>query len=398
MAIPLKYNFRNLLRRKIRTVLTVLGIALVVFVEVFTLSFATGLMNNIRNNGDPDNVIVLSAKAGTTIWFSEIAGSEADALKSNLDNLKPPIEGYEDDEGEWHEEIPYWSPEVNYMTDIENFPENRLVTVRGIDPKTAFIVNTQVRVAEGEGPFDDYSIVVGPLVAAKLGVPDEMLKIGKFIRFKEQDWTITGRLSAPGTMMESEIWCHHDNLMEKFDRTTYAAVKIKAKRTDLVPALMKEIKRKQRFKELEAYHEPDFYKGYADQFNKFTVMALITAIVIAIGGVFTGINTMYTAVVGRIREIGMLQVIGFSKRAVVSSFLAESLMISLIGGIIGCTAGYMLINGAVFSLSWFAFKLNVTMPILAVGFATAFFIGLIGALFPALRGVQMRMVDAMRYN
>ena len=87
MAIPLKYNIRNLFRRKIRTVLTVLGIALVVWIVVFTLAFATGLRANMKNNGDPDNVIILSAKAGTTIWFSAIVRNNAEPLKY-LDGIK----------------------------------------------------------------------------------------------------------------------------------------------------------------------------------------------------------------------------------------------------------------------------------------------------------------------
>ena len=173
--------------------------------------------------------------------------------------------------------------------------------------------------------------------------------------------------------------------------------KLKAKTIKDADKLEAYINKSQRFQEMRAWREDRFFDDYAQGLNKFINMSIIIAMVIGIGGIFTGVNTIYTAVTGRIREIGMLQVIGFSKNAVVVSFILESLMISVVGGLVGCFVGYMF-DGAVVSLTWFAFKVKVDGLTLLIGFATAIAIGFFGALFPAIRGVKMRMVDAMRYN
>ncbi|TET37255.1 MAG: FtsX-like permease family protein [Planctomycetota bacterium] len=398
MAIPFKYNFRNLLRRKIRTILTLLGIALVVWIMVFTLAFARGLKANMKNNGDPDNIIILSAKAGTTIWFSAISRNNAAPLKylDGVKSVRIPDPEFPDDR-EMDEVIECWSPEVQYMTEVDDVPSRQLISVHGVDPARAFHVNSQVRITKGAGPFDNYSIIIGSLVAAKLGIPRERLAVGRTLHFKDAEWTITGTFTAPGTMMDSEIWCHHENIMTQFNRKEFAMVKLKAVSPAYVPKILAAIKKNRRYQELAAYHEPDFFKDYASGHNKFSIMAIVTAVVIAVGGIFTGINTMYTAVVGRIREIGMLQVIGFSKAQVLLSFIFESLIISATGGLIGCLAG-LAFNGIPLTLTWFAFELKVDFTILAIGFATALVIGVVGAFFPALQGIRMRMVDAMRYN
>jgi len=148
--------------------------------------------------------------------------------------------------------------------------------------------------------------------------------------------------------------------------------------------------------ELKATTEMDFFKEINSTFRTFALIGMIMAGVITVGGIMAGMNTMYTAVSGRIREIGMLQVIGFSKRSIVGSFLAESVLIALAGGAIGCLLG-SLVNDIPMQITMTAFKFRVDEFVVAGGLALALLIGFIGALLPAMRAVRLRMVDAMRY-
>jgi ABC-type antimicrobial peptide transport system permease subunit len=360
----------------------------VVWVVVLTGAFAQGLRQNLRNNGDPENVIVLSAKAGMTVWFSEIPKSYAASLER--------LEGVRLAETKEGERTPCVSPEVQFTTELSGVERGRIVTIRGIEPSRAFLVNAQVHLAGGAAPTERFEVIVGPLVAAKLGLPPERLAIGQTLEFKDATWTITGHFEAPGTMFESEIWCHLDNVMTQFDRTMYALIKLKAADPGEAAALCERMVRNTRYDELRAYPEEVFFQDYASSFNRFSAMALIGALVIAIGGVCTGLNTMYASVAGRIREMGMLQVLGFGRRDILLAFLVESLCIALVGGALGCLGG-LLFHGVPLSITWLAFTLHVDALVLAAGAASALLIGVLGGLLPAWRGCRIPMIDAMRH-
>ena len=149
--------------------------------------------------------------------------------------------------------------------------------------------------------------------------------------------------------------------------------------------------------ELRAVSEQDYYRGYAESFRTFALIGGVMALVITLGGIMVGMNTMYTAVMGRIREIGTLQIIGFSKRAVLVGIITESVIIALVSGAIGCGLGY-LANGLPMKIPMAAFRVNVSAQVILLAMGASLLIGLVGAFIPASRALRLRMVDAVRHQ
>ncbi|MBU0754871.1 MAG: ABC transporter permease, partial [Planctomycetes bacterium] len=171
-------------------------------------------------------------------------------------------------------------------------------------------------------------------------------------------------------------------------------IRIKLKDTARMAALCKRLSTDEQF-EVKAFAEQVYFADYAEGFDYFQKFARILALIIIGGGLIAGMNTMYTAVLGRVREIGTLQVIGFSKRSVLVAILTESLLISMAGGGMGCVLG-VLANGLPMKIPMAAFRVQVDGVVLLWAMGAALFIGLAGAYIPAYRALKLRMVDAVR--
>jgi hypothetical protein len=216
MALPLRYNFRSLLRRKTRAVMTALGIGLAVLVSMLMLALSTGLMNSIRATGHPLNVLVTS-KGTETTEFSAIDLRVLDVLRFS------PYVALKDGQ-------PLASPELYFTTQIETAPgvPSAPALVRGVLP-LALVVNDQVRVTAGRFPNQPGEIMVGPLVWTNLGLSPERLAIGQSLIFEGTPWKIVGQFTAPGTAFESEIWGPLDNLMVAARRSELSSIVLRAK-------------------------------------------------------------------------------------------------------------------------------------------------------------------------
>jgi ABC-type antimicrobial peptide transport system permease subunit len=403
MGMPLRYNVRNLFRRKLRSFLTVMGIGLVVAIAVVMLAYSRGLLWSLRNNGDPDNLIVLSRRA-TNHEFSSIKQTELDRLGALLaDEIAyyPPDEELTEDD----DQVELLAPFISHASlvqigglDEAGDTETRRGVIQGVDRDRALHVHRGLTVREGGRAFtddDERVAMVGGLAYARLGVDPEDLQVGTVLRFMGADWPIIGVFDAPGTSADGEIWVPLEELQTVLMRTDFSYFILKANDEGAMTSAVDYINRTEQM-ELRAVSEREYRRGFEETFRTFAMIGGVMALVITLGGVMVGMNTMYTAVAGRIREIGMLQVLGFSKRAVLLSFLFESVLITLAGGALGCALG-AIVNDMPMTTAMGVFLFRVDGFVVALGLALAVVIGLVGAFIPAFRAVRLRMVDAMRY-
>jgi ABC-type lipoprotein release transport system permease subunit len=405
VAVPLKYNVRNLLRRKARTALTVGGIAVTVFVIVVTLALMQGMWGSVSNTAAPDNILLLSRKGQTAIQ-SQIEGTDA-ALLETLPAVKRNAEG-----------VGYISPELIYMITVtfDEHPEVGRVKarIRGIDPQVAFLVHDQVRVREKDrargvtGPQKNGGILVGANAHIRLGVPKEWLGVGRSLWFGKKPpnpkhdqgkLTIIGHFEAPGTAYQTEIWFELEDLKALVEVRKISAIALKVQDPKAVPATLDAVHRREDVK-LDGLSEKDYFADYYESLNSASVMIVLICLVVCGGGVLVGMNTMYTAVMGRIREIGTLKVLGYRSEQVLLSFLVESALISGASGVLGTAAAFLLpllfqdFRGlTVFQTS---FQFRISPEVAAAGVAAALVMGVVGAFPPALKGVRMKVVDALR--
>ncbi|MHC4597614.1 MAG: ABC transporter permease [Planctomycetota bacterium] len=407
MAVPLKYNVRNLLRRKARTALTVGGIAVTVFVIVVTLALMEGMWGSIANTAAPDNLLLVSRKGQTTIQ-SQIEGTDS-ALLETLPGLRRNEKG-----------IGYVSPELIYaitLTFDEHADAGRYnARIRGVDPEVAFLVHDQVKIAAADrrrgvdGPRADGGILVGGNAHIRLGVPKEWLAVGKVLWFgKKPDdpsaalgkLVVLGHLDAPGTAYQTEMWFELEFLKALVEVRMISTIALKVDAPDRVKPAIESIHAREDVK-LDGLSEREYYADYYESLNAASIMIVLICFVVCGGGILVGMNTMYTAVMGRIREIGTLKVLGFRSGQVLLSFLIESAMLSGAAGVLGTAGAFLLpfvfqdFRGlTVFQTS---FHFGVSMEVAGLGMGIAVAMGVLGALPPALKGVRLKVVDALRYT
>ncbi|MHC4079128.1 MAG: ABC transporter permease [Planctomycetota bacterium] len=402
MGLPLRYNCRNLLRRKLRTCLTILGIALVIATSVMMMAYSRGLLLSTRSNGDADNVMILSRRA-TDTTFSSLEKAQVDVLSGMLGEEVvwwPP----EDEVAEGEYRVDLIAPYVGHtflirVAGVEGgrYGERKLGLVKGIDPQRAFSMRHQLRLAAGRklDPDDEKAAMVGSMVWARLGIDKADVGVGKVLEFNGVAWPIVGVFDAGGSDADGEIWVPIDELLTVLNRTVFNYAIAKAPSPEGVAKMVQIVNRSDQT-ELRAVSEKEYYRGFAESFDTFALIGLIMALIISVGGLTVGMNTMYTAISGRVREIGMLQVIGFSKGSILVSVLVESLLIALLGGALGCAAG-SLVNGIPMKVTMGVFLLRADALVVGLGMGLALLIGFFGALVPARSALKLGKVEAMRY-
>ncbi|MFH1231331.1 MAG: FtsX-like permease family protein [Planctomycetota bacterium] len=385
MGLPLKYNIRNLKRRKMRTLLTMAGIALFVLVAIFMLAFSRGMLLTIKSTGSPDNIRVLSRK-GQGESHSSLEAADYNLLR-NIPEIKKNAQGE-----------PLISLDVYYPCAINVVGANyqgRHGIVRGIEP-SVFEVNDKAKITEGTAPGKGFQVMAGKLAYAKMGVPKEVIAVGSKISFENTEWTIVGKFSADGTAMESEFWVDVGDLNTIINRQTYTSATFKLNNLVDMERIIRDLNSRMDIL-VKAVSEQSYYQEYASGFERIVYLAIIMSLLALLGGLMNGMNTMYTAILGRIREIATLKILGFSKTAIVTSFIMESLFISLGGAIIGSLIGLSL-NGIPAKLGMFAFTFRVDALVLLSGLVIALVIGVFGALIPALKATKIEIPQALRYE
>lgn len=385
MAIPLSYNLRNLVVRKTTTLMTALGIALTVAVLLAVLALVNGLRVTLTTTGDPLHVIVMR-KGSTSELVSLFTRTQFQDLK-----FKPGI-------ASGHDGQPLASLEMITVINLVNVdnPDGANVTVRGLQP-TGIEMRRNVKIATGRWfTSGRRELVVGNSVARRFPAAG----LGKKIQLGRGDWDIVGVFDAGRGAQDSEIWGDLNQIASDFNRVEVLSSAL-LRATDEVTAktLINDINSDRRL-ELTAASEKDYYDQQTDSAAPIEYTGIIVAIIMAVGSSFAAMNTMYAAVSRRAREIGTLRVLGFSRFSILLSFFFEGVLLSALGGLLGCLL-VMPLNGITTAIgsnnfSELAFDFTVTPKIMLTGIAFAVVLGSFGGLFPARSASRKEILTALR--
>jgi putative ABC transport system permease protein len=384
MNIPLIYNLRNLVVRKTTTVMTAAGIALTVAVLVSSLALVNGLRTTFANTGNPLQVLVL--RKGSNAELGSFVSRESFALLGTMsgiarDSSNEPIASLE-------------MVQVINLPSVDD-PKGMNVTLRGLLP--IGIAMRNVHLVSGRWYQAGHrEIVVGKSVAQRY--PDAQL--GRHLRFGKGDWSIVGVMDGGQSALNSEIWGDLNQVSSDYNREdSLSSILVRASDAAAVPSLLKAIGADRQLN-LTALSEPAYYAGQTSSGAPLEFLGILVAIIMAFGSSFAAMNTMYASVSRRTREIGTLRVLGFSRMSILLSFLIESLLLSIAGGILGCLITLPL-NGVTtgvgnfFTFSEIAFHFRVGLSTMAIGVIFAAIVGAIGGFFPARNAARKEILGAL---
>jgi putative ABC transport system permease protein len=268
------------------------------------------------------------------------------------------------------------------------------VTVRGLTP-IGFKLRDNLSLAEGRWfSTGQREVMVSKSVKKRFGA-----EIGKTLAFGKGLWTVVGVFDASGTAYDSEIWGDVNQMANDFDRTGgYSVAHIRATDDVAADSLTKVLADDQRLK-LEGVAEMEYFAKQTRSGAPIQFVGTLVAIIMAVGSCFAAMNTMYAIVAARTREIGTLRALGFSRFAILFSFVLESVFLAVVGGALGCLLAFPMNNfstgtGSGFSELAFAFK--ITPPTLIIGIVFAALMGVFGGLLPAFRAARMPITSALR--
>ena len=397
MRIPLVYNIRSVMQRPVSTALTALGIGLVVAVFVAMLALANGFIVALSKTGAADNVLIM--RRGADSELSSGIPRDQISIISAFPHVAAGADGR-----------PLVSPASYLIINIPRAGADSIgcvgdtcqasvanVVVRGVNDR-AWDVRRNVRVAAGRRFASGQSEIC---VGAKLVGRFANVRVGETLRFANRDWKVVCNFTAGGSAFESEIWGENEQFMSVFRRESFQSVTFRLKDAGAFADAKRAIEADQRV-QVDVHRESDFYAEQSALLgNILRFLGIVITSIMAVGAVFGAVNTMYAAVSSRRPEIAVLLTLGFKPRNVMMSFLAESAVIALIGGLVGCLFA-LPINGMVTSttnwasFSEVAFAFMITPRLLVAGVIFAVVMGVVGGFFPALRAARMPVVQALR--
>ena len=386
MAVPLAYNIRSLIERKTVSIMTALGLALTVAVLLSALALLEGLRFTLRASGDPSNVIILR-KGATTELISNLDRSTYNDLKFHTGIARDPSG------------VPEASLELVTVINLESpeHPEGMNVNLRGVSPM-GIKLRRGITIQSGRWFRPGYrEMVVGKSIAARY----PRAGIGGSVRFGRGDWQIVGVMAAGDSAINSEIFSDLNQLAADGNREELlSSVLVRATDPIVKTALIHDLSEDQRLN-VDAVAQTDYYDRQASSSAPVLFVGTLVALIMSVGSSFAAMNTMYAAVSRRSSEIGTLRVLGFTKGEILLSFLAESLALALLGGLIGCVLTLPLNNitsgiGSFTTFSETTFRFRVTPVIMGAGMVFSVFMGALGGFFPASDAARKEILVALR--
>jgi putative ABC transport system permease protein len=386
MKIPVSYNIRNLIRRRTTTIMTALGIALTVAVLLSVSAMVEGLRTSLRATGHPSHILVTRKGAGAEL-NSQMTQEQFQTIKAKQGIARTT-------NGE-----PMASLELVTVVILDS-PENPAgmnISLRGLTT-TGFAMREYARIADGR-MFQPgrREVVVGKGLAKRY----PKARIGSKLDFGRGEWEVVGVMDGGRSAADSEIFCDLAQLASDQNReAALSSVLIRAADQASMQALMNDLKDDRRLN-VDADSEKSYYEKQTVSALPIQSLGVLVAIIMAIGSSFAAMNTMYAAVARRSAEIGTLRVLGFSKAGILISFLIESLLLSLLGGVIGCLLVLPLNNftagiGSFVTFSEFTFDFRITPGIMLTGIVFALVMGALGGLFPASSAARKEILTALR--
>ncbi len=386
MAIPFSYNIRNLMTRRLTTILTAGGMALVVFVFAAILMLAEGLQKTLVDTGSYDNVVIIRKGSSAEVQ----SGIERE--KASVVETQPEIAIGMDGRKMVAKELVVL---ISLNKRVTGKPSN--VVMRGIGANSVPL-RPQVKLIEGRLPrFGSSEIIVGKSIYRGFQNTDINNNIYSGLR----NWRVVGIFDAGATGFSSEIWGDVDQCMQAFRRPVYSSVIFKlrnSKELDIVTARIESDPRLS----LEARRETKYYRDQSEMMAKFLrIFGWSLTIIFSLGAIIGAMITMYAAVATRTGEIGMLRALGFRRRSIMMAFLMESLILGFTGGCAGLFfASFMqLITISTMNFQTFselAFTFTLTFDIIYKAILFSIIMGFIGGVLPAIRASRMYIVDALR--
>jgi ABC-type antimicrobial peptide transport system permease subunit len=386
MKVPLTYIVRNLWTRRLTTLLTAGGMALVVFVFATVLMLEEGLRNTLVQTGSWDNAVVIRRSAGAEVQ------SVIDRDQAAVVATAPEIAYGADGE-------PVVSKEVVVLINLEKRgsakPSN--VVIRGVGDK-GLALRPQVELVAGRMFRPGSSeIIAGRAIAERFSGAG----LNETLRFGGRDWTVVGVFDAGGTGFDSEIWGDAEQLMQAFRRNAYSVTVAKLVAADRLDAFKARLQSDPRLT-VEAKRETVFYAEQSEVLANFIrILGLSLSVIFSLGAIIGAMITMYAAVSNRTAEIGTLRALGFRRRSILAAFLLESLFLSLFGGVLGLGLASLMQLVSVSTMNWqsfseIAFRFSLTPRIVVQSLAFAAVMGLLGGVLPAARAAGLKIVDALR--
>jgi putative ABC transport system permease protein len=385
-SVPLSYILRNLWFRRVTTVLTAGGMALVIFVFAAVLMMSAGIEESLVATGQADNVKLLrkgaNAEIGSAITrvqagvIKTMPGIAVDGLGRKLVSLEPVV--------------------------LNNLPKRDTgvlanVPIRGVS-EFGMKLRPQLHIVDGRMFRPGTSEIIAGTAIAK-GFAD--VAVGSTMHFAGRDWTVVGIYDGAKTAFDSEIWADSDQIMQAFRRDVYSSVVFKLADSTGFAAVREKLLADPRL-EVDVKTELRYYAEQSESLSKFIrLLGMALSVIFSIGAIIGAMITMFGAVASRVGEIGTLRALGFRREAVLIAFLGESIGFALVGALVGLLAATAMqsvnistVNFA--TLSEMSFRFRMTPLIVAQTLSFAVLMGFLGGFIPALRAAQMKIVDCLR--
>ena len=425
--VPLRYNFRNLTVRWKTTAMTALAFTLVISLLTVMLAFVNGMYRLTEASGHPENVILLSDGATDEVFSNlkpvdlgdvdhqpgiargaggrPLASRETYVIVNQTIADAPPgrptrrflqIRGIEDAEV------------AAAVHRLSLYPGGRWFSAAGVrelpadaDAKAGRRPAIEVVLGEGIAREMGRYRSAAQLAAARNPV---RLDVGDRFELDQRVWLVVGVMQSAGSTFDSEVWAKGGLLGPMFGKETYTSVVVRAEDAATALRLKDFFTNRYKTAAMQAQVETEYFAALSGTSQQFLYGVAIVAVIMAIGGNFGVMNTMFAAISQRTKDIGVLRLLGYSRRQILISFLLESLLIALIGGGLGCALGWLVDGWSATSVvsngpgggKFVVLKLAVDSQIIAAGLLLTLVMGFFGGLVPAISAVLLKPLEALR--
>jgi putative ABC transport system permease protein len=375
--IPVKYNLRSLIVRRVGTLMTIFGVALTVAVFVSVLAMVNGLENTFVDTGEPLNLLLIrqGSQSETNSFFDrEIKGIVETA------NGVAAVAG----------EI------IVLINHPRVTGESANIMIRGVSEKSMDL-RPKIKLVEG-GMFRTglREVIVSRSVSNRF----QNTRLGDNLKIGRTNWKVVGIFDASHTAYDSEIWGDYNEISQEFERPIYSSLLVQAVDEASIDGIRDRLAQDRRVR-LDVFRETDYFEAQTSSATPLRILGYMIATIMAIGSSFAVMNTMYAATAYRTREIATLRVLGFKRRNILVSFMMESLLLALLGGALGCLLA-LPVNGIstgtanMSSFSEVVFEFRITPRLVLDGMIFAAVMGTIGGLLPARLAARLPIIRALR--